>query len=93
MAIDEHAVIMIYALKKVPVELRRLAMTGIVAGVVATAVVYSRGEHIAPEDAWPGSKLAFQQPKGRQQADGWFTPAQSKPSAQRDSNAMLRPST
>jgi hypothetical protein len=84
---------MIYALKKVPVELRRLAVTGIVAGVVATAVVYSRGEHIDPEDAWLGSKLAFQQPKGRQQADGWFTPAQSKPSAQRDSNAMLRPST
>ena len=93
MAIDEHAVIMTYASKKVPAELRRLAVTGIVPGVVATAVIYSRGEHTAPEDVRLGSKLAFQQPKGRQQADGWFTPAQSKPSAQRDSNAMLRPST
>ena len=84
---------MIYVLKKVPAELRRLAVTGIVAGVVAAAVIYSHGEHIAPEDVWLGSKLAFQQPKDRQQADGWFTPTQPKPSAQRDSNAIMRPST
>jgi hypothetical protein len=90
---DEHAVIMIYALNKVPAELRRLAVTGIVAGVVATAAIYSRGEHIAPEDVRLGSKLAFQQPTGRQQAEGWFTPTQPKPSAQRDSTAKLRPST
>jgi hypothetical protein len=84
---------MTYASKKVPAELRRLAVTGIVAGVVATALIYSRGEHIAPEDIRLGSKLAFQQPKGRQQADGWFTPTQANPSTQRDSNAILRPST
>jgi hypothetical protein len=69
---------MIYDLKKVPAELRRLAVIGIVAGVVATAVIYSRGEHTAPEDVWLGSMQAFQQPKDRQQAEGWFAPTQSK---------------
>jgi hypothetical protein len=69
---------MIYALKKVPEELRRLAAIGVVAGVVATAVIYSRGEHIAPEDVWLGWKQAFQQPKDRQQAQAWFTPTQPK---------------
>ena len=69
---------MMYMLKKIPQELRRLAVIGIVAGVVATAVIYSRGEHTAPEDVWLGSMQAFQQPKDRQQAEGWFAPTQSK---------------
>jgi hypothetical protein len=66
--------IMIDASKKVPVELRRLAVVGIVAGVVTTAVIYSRGEHVALEGTRHGSKQPFQQPKDRQQAEGWFTP-------------------
>src|ERR1700736_6627141 len=64
---------MMYMVKRIPEELRRLAVIGIVAGVVATGVIYSRGEQIAPEDVWLGSKQAFQQPKNRQQAEGWFT--------------------
>jgi hypothetical protein len=67
----EQAEIMIYVLKKIPEELRRLAVIGIVAGIVATAVIYSGGQHVvALEDAWQ----AFQQPMERQQAQGWFTP-------------------
>jgi len=65
---------MIYALRKIPQELRRLAVAGVVAGIVTTAVIYSRGEHPVLEEIWLGSKLAFQQPKEHQQAEGWFTP-------------------
>jgi hypothetical protein len=65
---------MMYALKKIPAELRRFAVVGVVGGIVATAVIYSRGEHPVLEDVWVDSKLAFQQPKERQQAEGWFTP-------------------
>jgi len=65
---------MISVLKKVPGELRRLAMVGTVAAIVATAVIYSRGEHVTLDDVSLGSKLAFQQPKDRHQAQAWFTP-------------------
>ena len=65
---------MIYPAKKVPEELRRLAVVGIVAGTVTTAVIYSRSEHVASEDSRHRSKQAFQQPKDRQQAEEWFTP-------------------
>jgi hypothetical protein len=62
---------MIYVLKKIPEELRRLAVVGVVAGIVATGVIYSGSKHVvALEDAWQ----AFQRPVGRQQAEGWFTP-------------------
>jgi hypothetical protein len=67
---------MMNMLKKIPQELRRLAVVGIVGGIVATAVMYSGGQHVvALEDAWLGSKQAFEQPKERRQAEGWFTPA------------------
>ena len=65
---------MIYALKKIPQELRRFAVLVVVAGMVTTAVIYSRDEHVTSEDIEGGSKQAFQQPKNRQQAEGWFTP-------------------
>jgi hypothetical protein len=65
---------MMYVLKQIPEELRRLAVVGIAAGIVAIAVIYSQGQHFALEDAWLGSKQAFQQPMNRQQAEGWFTP-------------------
>jgi hypothetical protein len=65
---------MISAVKKVPAPFRRLAVVGVVAAIIATAVIHSRGEQATLEDAWLGSKLAFQQPNDRQQAQGWFTP-------------------
>ena len=65
---------MIYALKKIPQELRRFAVLALVAGVLTTAVIYSRDEHFHSEGSESGSKQAFQQPKDRQQAEGWFTP-------------------
>jgi hypothetical protein len=65
---------MIYALKKIPQELRRFAVLGIVAAMLATAIASSREEHGNSEGIEGGSKQAFQQPKDRQQAEGWFTP-------------------
>jgi hypothetical protein len=65
---------MIYALKKIPQELRRFAVLGVVAAILATAIVYSRDEHVSSEGSESGSKQAFQQPKDRQQAEGWFIP-------------------
>jgi len=63
-----------YVLKKIPEEFRRLAVVGLVAGLVTTAVIYSRAEYIASEDTQLRSNQAFQQPKNRPQAEGWFTP-------------------
>ena len=65
---------MIYALKKIPQELRRFAVLAVVAGMLTTAVFYSRGEHGHLEGIEGGSKQAFQQPQDRQRAEGWFTP-------------------
>ena len=66
---------MIYALKKIPQELRRFAVLVVVAGMLTTAVIYSRDQHVTSEDIEGGSQQAFQQPKNRpQQAEGWFTP-------------------
>jgi hypothetical protein len=64
---------MIYVIKKIPAKLRRLAVAGIVAGIVVTAFIYSRDEHVASEATGHGSKQALQQPKDRQQAEEWFT--------------------
>ena len=65
---------MIYALKKIPQELRRFAVLGVVAGMLTTAVTYSRDEQLPSEGIGNGSKQAFQGRKNRQQAEGWFTP-------------------
>jgi hypothetical protein len=67
-----QAVIMIYALKKIPQELRRFAVLAAVAGMLATAVIYSRDDHVRSQDIENRWKQAFQQPKDRQQAEGWF---------------------
>ena len=64
---------MIYALKNIPQELRRFAVVAIVAGLLTTALIYSRDD-VSSEGSESGSKQAFQQPKDRQQAEGWFTP-------------------
>src|ERR1700726_2437184 len=78
---------MICVVKKVPQELRRLAALGLVAGVVTTAVIYSRGERVASEDTRL-SKQTFRQPKDRQQAEGWFT-ATSRPDLSDDKTAVI----
>jgi hypothetical protein len=63
---------MSYGLKKIPVELRRLAAAAIAAGVVTTGVLFSRDKHDVLEVAVHAAKQAF--PEDRQQAEGWFTP-------------------
>jgi hypothetical protein len=65
---------MIYALKRIPQELRRFAVLAVVAAVLATGIIYSRNEHVPSEGVGDLSKQAFQQPKDRQQAEGWFIP-------------------
>jgi hypothetical protein len=79
---------MIYVLKRVPEELRRLAVVAVVASIVTTAVIYSRAEHVASEDTQRGSKQAFQQPKDRPQAEGWFTPT-PRPETSDDKSAEI----
>jgi len=59
---------------EIPAEMYRLALVGTIAGLVAIAVIYSRAEDVATEVTPHGSKLAFQQPKDREQAKGRFTP-------------------
>jgi hypothetical protein len=73
---------MIYALKKIPQELRRFAMLAAVAGMLTTAVIYSRDDHVRSQDIENRSKQAFQQPKDRQQAEGWFIPTPSSAMSQ-----------
>lgn len=66
---------MIDPFKEIPGPTRRLAVVGIVASVVTTGMIYSRAERIAVEDNGRSSKkLAFQQPKDRKRAQGWFIP-------------------
>jgi len=80
---------MIYVLNKIPGELRRLAVVGVVAGSVTTVVIYSRAEHVISEDPEHGSKQAFQQPKDRPQAEGWFTPTPRAPEVSDDKAAEI----
>jgi hypothetical protein len=70
---------MIYAFKKIPQELRRFAALAAVAAVITTAIIYSRDEHVTSEGI--EAKQAFQQPKDRQQAEGWFIPTPRSVSA------------
>jgi hypothetical protein len=58
---------------KIPAEMYRLAGVGVVASLLATAVIYSRGENVGAEVTEQRAK--FQQPKDREQAEGWFIPA------------------
>ena len=68
-----------YALKRIPAEMRRGAVVGIIGALVATAVTYSRNENAPTEVGWRSLKQAFQQPKDRPQAEGWFTPTPRAP--------------
>lgn len=59
---------------EIPTEIRRLAALGIIAGLLSIAVIYSRENHVGAELTQQGAKQKFQQPKDRQQAEGWFIP-------------------
>src|ERR1700704_5448393 len=53
----------------------RLAVIGIVASLLSTAVIYSRDKKSLAAEVTPeGSKQKFQQPKDREQAEGRFIP-------------------
>jgi len=60
---------------EIPAEMCRLAIVGIIASLLTTGVIYSRDEKVATEVASQGLKQKFQQPKDREQAEGWFNPA------------------
>lgn len=70
--------IMISALKKysvrIPAEMCRLAAVWIIASLLSTGVIVSRGENVVTEAPPHGSKQTFQQPKDRELAEGWFIP-------------------
>jgi hypothetical protein len=72
------AKIVIHVLKKfrfeIPAEMRRLAVVGIIASLLTTAVIYSRDKNVATEVNPQDSKQKFQQPKDREQAEGRFIP-------------------
>jgi hypothetical protein len=59
---------------EIPAEMYRLALVGTIGGLVTIAVIYSRDVNISAEATPHGSKLAFQQPKDREQAEGRFIP-------------------
>jgi hypothetical protein len=59
---------------EIPAEMRRLAVVGIIASLVTTAVIYSRDKNVAAEVTPEGSRQKFQQPKDREQAEGRFIP-------------------
>ena len=59
---------------EIPAEMCRLAVVGIVASLLTTGVIYSRDEKVAIEVTLQGFKQKFQQPKDREQAEGWFNP-------------------
>jgi hypothetical protein len=73
---------------KIPAEMCRLAIIGIIASLLTIAVIYSRRETVATETA-QGSKQKFQQPKDREQAEGWFTPTPRAPEASEDKGGEI----
>jgi hypothetical protein len=59
---------------EIPAEMYRLALVGTFASLLTIAVIYSRDGNVATEVTPHGLKQTFQQPKDREQAEGWFTP-------------------
>jgi hypothetical protein len=59
---------------EIPAEMCRLAVVGIIASLLTTGVIYSRDEKVAIEVPPQVLKQKFQQPKDREQAEGWFNP-------------------
>ena len=60
---------------EIPSAMSRLAVVGALAGLLATAVIYSRDKNGAAEASREDFIPAFQQPKDRKQAEGGFIPA------------------
>jgi hypothetical protein len=68
----------------IPAAMYRLALVATVAGLLAIAVSYSRDGNVSTEATEHGSKLAFQQPKDREQAAGRFIPTPNMPQISED---------
>ena len=66
---------MLRSFKRIPVELRRLAVVGVFVGVVVVAVFNSREDNLSTDAGNDGSTQPFRQSEGRQQAEGWFIPS------------------
>ena len=60
---------------EIPAAMSRLAVVGTLAGLLTTAVIYSRDENGASEVNRQALKQTFQQPKDRVQAEARFIPA------------------
>jgi hypothetical protein len=73
---------------EIPTEMYRLALVGTIAGLLTIAVTYSRDENVATEATEHVSKLAFQQPKDREQAEGRFIPTPKVPEVSEDDKGM-----
>ena len=74
---------------EIPAEFYRLAVVGIIGSLVSTAVIYSRGENVAPEVTPQGSKQKFQQPKDRELAEAWFIPTPKVPEVLEDKGRVV----
>jgi hypothetical protein len=59
---------------QIPAAMSRLAVVGILASLVTTAVIYSRDGNAAARAGLSGSGQAFIQPKDRQVAEAMFIP-------------------
>ena len=85
--------IVIHVFKKIRfeilTEMRRLAVAGIIASLLATAVIYSRDENVATEVTPQGSKQKFQQTKDREQAEGRFIPTPKVAEVPEDKGAEI----
>src|SRR5260370_42512643 len=79
---------MIYAFKnfhfKIPAAMYRLAVVGLFASLLATAVIHSRAEKVASDNNSAESKQPFQQPKDRPQAEARFIPIPKDPDLSED---------
>ena len=69
---------------EIPAEMYRLALVGTIAGLLTVAVIYSRDGNVSTESAQHGLKLALQQPKDREQAEGRFIPTPKVAEASED---------
>jgi hypothetical protein len=64
---------------KIPAAMYRLAVVGLFASLLATAVIHSRAEKVASDIDSAESKQPFQQPKDRPQAEARFIPIPKDP--------------
>jgi hypothetical protein len=74
---------------EIPAEMYRLALVGTVAGLLTVAVIYSRDGNVSTEATQHGLKLALQQPKDREQAEGRFIPTPKVPEASEDKETEI----